>query len=325
MEVPLMKKVKLFKSNNAILALIVLVLAIAVINISLGNNYTAFAESFSNTDGVMYEQKIISSSTLEDDFDDSCILVVMDKYTSKVNKKHGSKLSKIESIKSIKDLTAISGDIESKKYLDKDNFRQILKIELAEKSKKNVLNTIRKLEKIDGVLWAGANEYDQPDTLPEASNGIRYPQLWGLHGTNGINVEGAWDYTTGGIVTVGVIDSGIAEHADLEGNLMASSGWDFFNDNDITNDDVSGHGTHVAGTIGATGNNINGIVGVSQNVWLVPLQVANTAGTWPLDAVTAAIGYATDKNAKNTPACLGGDFRCDYYSDIVIRYFTIDS
>ena len=72
---------------------------------------------------------------------------------------------------------------------------------------------------------------------------------WGLNGTYGINVEEAWKYTRGSkSIRVGVIDTGIADHEDLRPNLVA--GWDFYNDNEITTDDLTGHGTHVAGIIG---------------------------------------------------------------------------
>ena len=46
--------------------------------------------------------------------------------------------------------------------MNKESFRQIIKIELKESSKQNVLNAISQIQKIDGVLWAGANTYDQP-------------------------------------------------------------------------------------------------------------------------------------------------------------------
>jgi len=64
----------------------------------------------------------------------------------------------------------------------------------------------------------------------------------------------------------------------------------------VTNDDANGHGTHVAGTIGATGALANGVTGVAWNVQLVPMQVANDQGTWPLDTVTDAITWAINNN-----------------------------
>ena len=97
--------------------------------------------------------------------------------------------------------------------------------------------------------------------------------MWGLFGDNGINAKNAWGVTTGSKdIRVGVIDSGIANHEDLNANV--AEGHDFFNDNTTTSDDELGHGTHVAGTIGAVADNGIGISGVAQDITLVPLQVS---------------------------------------------------
>ena len=64
---------------------------------------------------------------------------------------------------------------------------------------------------------------------------------------------------------------------DDDGNLLIDDhrGWDFVDDdNDPT--DSEGHGTHVAGTIGAKGDNTEGIAGVNWDVSLMPLRLA----TW---------------------------------------------
>ena len=136
------------------------------------------------------------------------------------------------------------------------------------------------------------NYYAEPVALPAATKGDRYSALWGLHGSNGIGAEEAWNFSTGNkeVVRVGILDTGIAEHPDLEGNLV--EGWDFVNDNNVTSDDPNGHGTHVAGIIGATGNNVNGVVGVCPNVQLVPLQIVDTTGMYPSSAISSAIMWA---------------------------------
>ena len=85
------------------------------------------------------EDKIYSNVTIDKDFDPSCVLVVMDKYTGGINKKHEYSFFGNLNIKSIKDLTYITGDIITKELLDFENFRQILEIELEEKSKENVI------------------------------------------------------------------------------------------------------------------------------------------------------------------------------------------
>jgi subtilisin family serine protease len=102
----------------------------------------------------------------------------------------------------------------------------------------------------------------------------RFNELWGLHNTgqtvNGltgttdadIDAPEAWDIVKGSsTVIVAVIDSGVdGNHPDISGNLMA--GYDFI-DNDNDPEDLNGHGTHVAGIIGAVGNNSRGVTGVN--------------------------------------------------------------
>ena len=92
---------------------------------------------------------------------------------------------------------------------------------------------------------------------------------------------------------VGVIDTGVSNHEDLNGNLV--SGWDTFNNNATTNDDTHSHGTHVAGIIGAVGNNGKGSVGVNWDVSIVPLQAANEENKFESSDVIEAIEWAKDR------------------------------
>lgn len=119
-----------------------------------------------------------------------------------------------------------------------------------------------------------------------------------------IKAAGAWDYTTGSrSVLVGVLDSGIqATHPDLTGNVNTSLGRNFTDDAAGLIDPVD-HGTHVAGIIGAVGNNNRGISGVCWNVQMVPLRVfklemvnGQRRGTGSNSWVARAITYAQDNN-----------------------------
>ncbi|MEC8554359.1 MAG: Ig-like domain-containing protein [Planctomycetota bacterium] len=142
-----------------------------------------------------------------------------------------------------------------------------------------------------------------------------YGVLWGMEN---INAPSAWDTRTdSSSIVVGVIDSGVEyTHPDLVDNIWTNTGeiagngidddgngfvddfygWDFENDdNDPT--DTNGHGTHVAGTIGAKGNNSIGVTGVGWNASLMSLKVI---GTGTNADVARAIDYATDNGAKIT-------------------------
>ncbi|HPG41324.1 MAG TPA: S8 family serine peptidase [bacterium] len=141
--------------------------------------------------------------------------------------------------------------------------------------------------------------------------------LFGMHNegqTGGeddadIDAPEAWDIETGsGQVIVGILDSGIDyDHPDLEDNMWINAdeipdngvddddngyiddihGWDFaYGDNDPS--DYCGHGTHVAGTVGAIGNNGIGVAGVCWNVKLMALKYLNDESSgWTNDMLTA--------------------------------------
>ena len=254
-----------------------------------------------------FENTTINNVTLDDDFDDSSVIVVLDKNISQFNGISNSIKDSLYEIgaKDIKDLTALpntylnsKGEISFEKapnlaeYYSENNFNQILKIELCIKEKQNVLNFINKTINIEGIIDAEPNLIiSSGDAVPDDT---RLSSQWGLIGSNGINATDAWDITTGSSsVRVGVIDSGINAHVDFESNLL--SGYDFYNNNDLTTDNIGGHGTHVAGIIGAYGNNALGVSGVSQRVSLVPLQTAyNTAGSGNhyTEDIVEAITYA---------------------------------
>ena len=287
------------KTSKVIICILALIIMLTTI-FAIVTDKLSVAQADSEL--LLREEKIYSHSSVEEDFEEDSLMVVMDKYISGYNKNQNMIFESIAGIENIEDLTYITGHLDEKEYLNRESFRQILKISLQEESKQNVLNTIDKIKKLDGVLWAGVNGYysaPEVSSLQESSD-ILYKVQWGLNGTYGINVEEAWKYTRGSkSIRVGVIDTGIADHEDLRPNLVA--GWDFYNDNEITTDDLKGHGTHVAGIIGANSAKENGLKGVCPNVQLVPLQVLipeKADDDYCIDPVGTikAITWATNNN-----------------------------
>jgi subtilisin family serine protease len=158
-----------------------------------------------------------------------------------------------------------------------------------------------------------------------APNDPRYGVLWGLEQ---IQARSAWATTTGSEnVIVGVIDSGVAYgHPDLDGNIWVNddpvgggdndgngfvddtNGWDFIQ-NDRTPLDFNGHGTHVAGTIGAEVNNATGVAGVNQQVSIMPLRAGTFYGSLPNSAIVNAIAYACANGADVVNGSFGGGGR----------------
>lgn len=108
-----------------------------------------------------------------------------------------------------------------------------------------------------------------------------YPDQWGLNNTgqhNGevgmdINVEPAWDMSTGDGITIAVVDNGVQlNHPDLQNNLI--SGYDATGNG--SNGGCTGndsHGTCCAGIIAACDNNI-GIKGIAYNAKILPIRCA---------------------------------------------------
>ena len=181
---------------------------------------------------------------------------------------------------------------------------------------------IAALERRQDVAYAGPNrtyELFLGSDDPAFLDG----DLWGL---SQIGAPAAWDVTTGSdSVVVGVVDSGVDyTHSDLADNIWTNPaetangsdddgnglvddirGWDFFSGDSVPLDG-NGHGTHVAGTIGARGNNAEGVTGVNWRVKLIPLRVGDV--TLSEFAIAGAFSYACAKGAKVVNGSFGGSY-----------------
>jgi len=279
-------------TKNLFLAICLLISVCLVIGF-FGNLIGALAAE----EKPVFEQKIYSRATLDKDFDGGSVLVVLDKSISGFDRVHKDSFFGSFEKEYVKDVLKITNPA-ARSAIDEKEFRQIYEVKLPYDNKENVLQAIAQLEKIKGIKYAGPNYYYELAAVP---NDPRFTNgsLWGLNGTYGIKAPEAWNITTGSKdVRVGVIDSGIANHEDLNENL--ANGFDFYNldayynPTIITNNDGIGHGTHVAGIIGAVGNNSVGVTGVNWNVSLVPLKATVTGNHISSMASADAIAYAAD-------------------------------
>jgi subtilisin family serine protease len=173
-------------------------------------------------------------------------------------------------------------------------------------------------------------------TSATSPNDPLFPEQWGLKSScllcppvafpwaegGEINLQRAWDLTTGNDdIVVAVIDTGIdLSHPDLAPNAWVNpaelagngqdddgngyvddiNGWNFANDDNLVYRDADAdlHGTHVAGTIGAIGNNEIGVAGVAWQVKLMSLKFIGKKGTGPTSSAIKAIEYAIDQKKR---------------------------
>jgi subtilisin family serine protease len=154
----------------------------------------------------------------------------------------------------------------------------------------------------------------------------RAAEQWALQGDAPMGVDSAWRQTTGADVTVAIIDSGIdLGHPDLAPNLWTNPGeisgngvdddgngyvddvhgYDFV-ENDGTPQDANGHGTHVAGIVGARGGNGIGGAGVAWQARLMAVRVLDGQARGTTAAVAAGIRYAVDNGARIVNLSLAG-------------------
>ena len=138
------------------------------------------------------------------------------------------------------------------------------------------------------VLAAAPNYITRAMRQP---NDPRYAsgELWGL---KAIRAPEVWDVVTGSTdVYVAVADTGIhAAHEDLRPNLDTGLSRDFSKSSQGYAD-AHGHGTHVAGTIGAVGNNGLGVAGVSWTTRLIALRIMGADGSGPSSWTVEAFSY----------------------------------
>ncbi len=200
------------------------------------------------------------------------------------------------------------------------------------------------MAKDDRVAFAVPNhKYELPEAIDEPGTFTASPndlnkELYGLHNTGqtggkvdaDIDAPEAWNIHTGrnqaqGGPLVAIIDTGIDyNHSDLKANLWTNPGeipgngidddgngviddvhgYNAF-DNNGNVMDKQGHGTHVAGTVGAVGNNGEGVTGVMQNSNMMAIKIFGDSGTTAA-AIVRGIQYGSKMGARVANNSWGG-------------------
>jgi subtilisin family serine protease len=136
---------------------------------------------------------------------------------------------------------------------------------------------------------------------------------WGLEM---VRAPAAWYVSTGYAVTVAVVDTGVdLAHPDLVDSLVA--GWDIVGD-DASPTDGHGHGTHVAGIVGAATNNALGVAGMGWGTKVMPVRVLDDRGEGDVWSVAQGIRYAVDHGARVINLSLGGDSGGESLADAIV-------
>jgi subtilisin family serine protease len=181
---------------------------------------------------------------------------------------------------------------------------------------------------IDSIQKSTFVEYAEPNYLVSQQDVSNDPSvvdgnLWGMSdpttsngSTGGINATSAWanGYTGSNKTYVAVLDTGVDyTHPDLADNMWTNQeeipgngidddangfvddihGWDFLSNTGDVMPGGNAHGTHVAGTIGAVGNNGIGVAGVSWDVSIISAKMISGNGRGTLAAAIAAVDYVT--------------------------------
>lgn len=136
----------------------------------------------------------------------------------------------------------------------------------------------------------------RPDGAGNGGGGQQQPAEVTPWGIDRIDAPAAWGTSTGLGVRIAIVDTGIKnDHADFKnsgGSSRVILGPNFVNPSRTSKDD-NGHGTHVAGTAGASDNTI-GVVGVAPDCTLVAVKVLDRQGNGFISGVIAGIDWAAD-------------------------------
>ncbi|MDG6774815.1 S8 family serine peptidase [Thiomicrorhabdus sp. ZW0627] len=194
--------------------------------------------------------------------------------------------------------------------LQRERVLENLNLHIAHFDSRGREKAIAKLIKSTGAVKFAEPDYEVPLAL--TPNDPQYGLQW-QHGA--LNTPQAWEQTVGdAAVKVAVCDTGVdTDHEDLAANLILPG----YNAQDGSSnvEDLFGHGSGTAGTLGAVGNNSVGVAGVNWHVSIMPVRININDGLSSayISTMAECIRWSADQGARVVNLSYGG-----------IQYATID-
>lgn len=170
------------------------------------------------------------------------------------------------------------------------------------KSAGDASSALETLQNDPSVAFVEPNYARELHWVPDDEEHFSEQESW----VEAINLPEAWNITTGDTeLVVAVIDSGVSPtHPDLAGKLVP--GYNAVDGSDNWAD-IDGHGTHVAGIVAASGDNLVGTAGTAMDVKIMPIRVMADNGSISVSSIHDAIIWAVDNGADVLNLSLGSD------------------
>lgn len=204
-----------------------------------------------------------------------------------------------------------------------DSFKGLISIEVADYNVQSVMVTLERSGMVEAVAKDSVMEVADVDVTAADPNDARFHEQYAHQN---IQVQEAWDHSTGEGVVVAVVDTGIdTDHPDLVQNLWTNAGevagdgidndgngyvddvhgWNFYRENNNI-EDYNGHGTMVAGVISSTANNNIGAAGIAPDAKIMTLNVDKGGGSMWFSDTLQALNYAVQMGATVSNHSYGG-------------------
>lgn len=180
-----------------------------------------------------------------------------------------------------------------------------LGVEVVEIPRSKVNDSVFKYKKEAAV------EYAEPNYIASALEETTDPELpnqWGMYKIMAASSgESAWQYSkSDASIKIAILDTGIdQDHEDLAAKIVSNNNCT----NSPTDDDLYGHGTHVAGIAAAITNNSVGVAGVGYGATLMNVKVLGDDGYGAYSWIATCLTWAADNGAKVINMSLGAPYK----------------